>query len=85
MIRLVPMTGSKMARKPDLDVGDSLEFSETVELEPEKGVKVWMKMGGTTTVRVGETGSKTLNRLSGFIERKIEAKIDEWYDEREKK
>ena len=72
-----------MARKPDLDVGDRVEFSETVQIEPEKGVDVWLKMGGSTTVRSGETGSKALDRLSGFVERKMESKIDEWYDDKE--
>lgn len=74
-----------MARKPDLDVGDRVEFSETVQIEPEKGVDVWLKMGGTTTVRAGETGSKAMDRLSGFLERKMEVKIDEWYDDAEEK
>ena len=69
-----------MARKPDLDTGDRVEFSETVQIEPEKGVDVWLKMGGSTTVRPGETGSKALDRLSGFVERKMESKIDEWFE-----
>lgn len=69
-----------MARTPDLDSGDSVEFSQTVHINPSKGVDIWLKMGASSTVREGESGSKALGRIQKFIEKKMEAEIDEYYD-----
>ena len=70
-----------MARTPDLDPGDRVEFSETVYINPKKGSEVWVKMGATSTVRKGETGGKALGRLKNFIEKKMAKEVDEWYDD----
>lgn len=70
-----------MARKADLDVGDAIEFSETVHINPSKGVEVWIKTGASSNVRPGESGSKALDRVAKFVERKLNAQVDEWYDE----
>lgn len=69
-----------MARKADLDVGDTVEFHETVYINPEKGVEVWIKTGAASTVRKGETGSSAMDRVSKFVERKIGKQVDAWYD-----
>ena len=70
-----------MARTPDLDTGDRVEFSETIYINPKKGTEVWLKMGAGSTVRKGETGGKALGRIQKFIERKLSAEVEEWYDD----
>lgn len=51
----------------DLDPGDLVEFSMTVEVRPKRSGTVWIKGGGTTTVRPSETGVQTRERLTTFV------------------
>ena len=70
-----------MARTPDLDVGDKVEFSTTIYINPKKGTEVWLKMGAASTVREGESGGRALGRIQQFIEKKLEKQVDEWYSD----
>lgn len=70
-----------MARTPDLDPGDGVEFTESVNIRPNKGTDVWIKMGVSSTVRDNETGGKAMDRIKKFVAKKIGAEVDEWYDD----
>lgn len=69
-----------MVRTPELDPGDTVEFAVTMQFSPSPGLNIWVKGGGSTTVRPDETGSRAFRRLAKFIEKHLEKKVDEIND-----
>ncbi len=67
-----------MARTPELDSGDTVEYSVTTQISPGAGLTFWIKAGGTTTVRDGESGRQAFRRLAGFVEGRLDAKVEEF-------
>ena len=50
-----------------LDPGDLIEFSITVEVRPKGSGNVWIKGGGTTSVRPSENALDARRRLEDFV------------------
>lgn len=70
----------KIGATEALDPGDLYEFSITVEVRPKKSGTVWIKGGGTTTVRPSETGDDARRRLHGFVMEGVQAQVLEALD-----
>lgn len=72
--RRVPTPAAKKARKAataaimDLSEGDSLEYSISASTRTRKGGEVWVKAGGSTTIREDETGVEAKDRLRTAVE-----------------
>lgn len=58
-------------------MNDSVEYGATLELTV-GGNKVWLKLGGTTSVRESETPDEAMARLSDWVEKNLDAKMKEW-------
>lgn len=65
----------KVTARDALDPGDLYEFSITVEVRPKRSGTVWIKGGGTTTVRPSETGDDARRRLHEFVMEGVNAQV----------
>ena len=62
-----------------LDPGDSIEYGSTVEIDAGSGIKVWLRVGATSTVREGETANEARRRIvrwvDDFQEKEIQRRV----------
>lgn len=63
--------------KQHLDTGDKIEFSMTMQWEAHD-TPMWIRAGADTTVREKESAKDAWNRLTAFVEERLEEKIDEF-------
>lgn len=62
--------------KSHLNTGDTIEYALTMQVEAHN-TPIWVRMAGETTVRESESAQQAMNRLTGWIEGQLEAKIDD--------
>ena len=60
------------SRIVQLSPGDSIEYSLTAEIKHYKKGNWWVKVGGTTVIRDGETTDKAKARLRNFVHDTLE-------------
>ncbi len=78
--RASPAVAKKRKMDDALSPGDQVEYGLTAELKhPRKG-NWWVKAGGTTTIRQGETATDASNRLSTFFHNTIEEAANDLLD-----
>lgn len=65
------------ATTEELQVGDTIEYGITMEVSPQRGSKAWIKMGATSSVREGESTEQARQRVCGWVETKLDARLDE--------
>lgn len=60
-----------------LSEGDTYEFSTTAEVKNAQGRSWWVKAGATSSVRPGENGYDTEERVKEFVLRSVHEQIKE--------
>lgn len=65
----------KIPSRDALDPGDLIEFSTTVEVKPKRSGSVWIKGGGTTSVRPSESALEARTRLEEFVMEGVNAQV----------
>lgn len=72
---------SKTAKKVDtvepLRAGDSIEYSITMEVSPQRGQKAWLKFGTTSSVRDGESTEQARKRITDYVEAELDRRLDD--------
>jgi hypothetical protein len=59
---------------------DTIEYSLTLEVSRDKGHKAWVKFGTTSAVRDGETTESARARVTEFVEKELDRRLDELGD-----
>lgn len=80
--RVEPNVATKPKRterryKAHVSPGDTIEYGLTYEVQVERGLKVWLKAGATSTVLGDESSDDAWSRLKGFVDKRMEELIEE--------
>lgn len=63
-------------REPEsVETGDFIDYSITLEIQPQPGQKAWIKWGVTSQVRHGETTQDAVQRVAKFVEDGLDQRI----------
>ena len=55
---------------------DTIEYGITEEVSTGQGRKAWIRFASTSSVRDGETTEQAIQRVSSFVEKEIDRRID---------
>lgn len=66
-----------MVQHDALSPEDTIEYSITVEVSPQRGQKAWIKMGTASSIRDGETTEQARERICSWVEEELDRRIDE--------
>ena len=69
-----------MARTPELDFGDEVEYGMSVFARHGKA-EAWLSMKGRGTIREDESGAHAARRIERFVEARISEKVAEFMGE----
>lgn len=74
--KVVRIRAPRPEKIPDLmHEGDLIEFSLTAEVRHPKRGSYWIKGGGTTQVRPGETANAARERLHSFVKESVDETV----------
>lgn len=62
---------------PSLSPGDTIDYSLTTYVKHPRHGEWWIKSGGTTTVRDGESPLQAKERLKDFVQTTLEESVAE--------
>jgi hypothetical protein len=68
---------AQRVRVEPLMVGDTIEYSLTIEASAGPGQKAWIKFGTTSSVREGETTKQARSRITDYVNAEIDRRIDD--------
>lgn len=71
-------TSTQARQRPEaVQPGDFVDYSITLEIQPQPGQKAWIKWGTTSQVREGESTEDAVRRIAKFVEDGLDARIAE--------